>query len=174
MTETTITRTEVLAQFNKITNAFIMLLEKIPDPNLLNHDLYLYKLVTLDIDKEKLIGDYNNYNIVLLDSQPLDINEHVLNTLAREKILEVYPMERQLTILGALLERIAEANAIECEELKEMNDYINEVKRVNDIRKEYYANNSDYNYMTTEQLEELMSVKYEGGIQEYGRVLSTL
>jgi len=48
-----------------------------------------------------------------------------------------------------------------------MNDYISEIKRTNKIRKEFYANNPDYDYKSTEELDEMLEKKYEGSIQAY-------
>jgi hypothetical protein len=161
-------RVDALAQFNKINKVFIMILSCPSNMELLNHDMYLYKQVSIDKDKEKIIGNYDDFRIVSIDDEPMEITEDTLNLLAREKIVERYPIENQLTIIGRLLEQLADASAIECEDLKEMNDYIAEVKRVNKIRKEFYAANPDYRYVSTEEFQRLLDDKYEGGIQEYG------
>jgi len=160
-------REDALAQFNKINKSFIMILGKPEDMSLLNHELYLYQEISIDRDKEKVLGNYDNFSIASIDDQPLEIIEDSLNFLAREKIVEKYPLERQLTIVGNLLERIADANLIECEELKEMNFYISEVKRVNGLRKEFYAANPEYTYISTEEFNAMLDEKYEGGIKEY-------
>jgi hypothetical protein len=164
---TTINRTQCLAQFNKLNKMFTTLLGVVEDSSLLNQEFYLYKEVLIDVNQETIVGNYDSFEIVNYHNLPLEVTEDSLNRLARDKILEVYPMERQLSILGSLLERIAESSNIECEELKEMNDFINEVKRVNSVRKEFYSSNPDYKYYSTEDFNEFISKTYDGGIQEY-------
>jgi len=166
---TTLNKTRCLAQFNKLNKMFTTLLGVVEDPSLLNQELYLYKEVLIDTNQETIIGTYDNFEIVNYHDMPMEVTEESLNRLAREKILEVYPMEKQLSILGTLLEKIAETSNIECEELKEMNDFINEVKRVNNIRKEFYASNPDYKYYSKEEFDNFLTKTYEGGIQEYGQ-----
>lgn len=161
------TREPALAQFNKITKVFTMILQKPENISGLNHDFYLYREVLIDRMKENVVGNYDNYRIVSIESQPLLVTEDSLNVLAREKIVKQYPLESQLSIIGSLLEKIATSANVECEELKEMNDYINEVKRVNGLRKEFYASDPSYQYLSTEQFEELFTAQREGGIMEY-------
>jgi hypothetical protein len=161
-------RTECLAQFNKLNKIFTTLIGKVADTSLLNQDLYLYKDVCLDVEQETVVGTYDNFKIVNYHDMPLEITEHSLNMLAREKILEEYPIERQLSILGSILEKVADAANLPCDDLKEMNDFIEEVRRVNGIRKDFYANNPEYKYYSTEELDAHLAKVYEGGIQEYG------
>lgn len=167
MATTTIARTAGLAQFNKLNKAFITVLGMVDDQSLLNHDQYLYAEVNMDTEHEKIIGNYDNFEIVLISEQPLEVFEAYLNLLAREKIVSVYPLEKQLTIIGSLLEQLADASGVSCEDLKDMNDYIAEVRRANAVRKEFYDANPDYQYISTEKFEELYAEKYAGGISDY-------
>lgn len=160
-------RIEALAQFNKLNKEFIMILENV-NIEMLNHDFYLYREIEIDQDQEILTGNYDSYNIVSIHDVPLKMNEEGLNSLARDKIYEKYPLEDQLSLIENTLEQIADSVGIECNELKEMNDFINEIRRVNGVRKEFYANSSDYNYKSTEQLNNELASKYEGGIHEFG------
>lgn len=162
-----ITRITALAQFNKLNNMFTTVLGMVPDMSLLNHDYYLYREIEIDLENETIVGTYDNFTIINIHEQPLEITEDMLNELAREKIVKEYPIERQLTILGSVIERLADQAGIEADDIKEMNDYINDIKRTNKIRKQFYANNSDYDYKTTEELDEMVAKKYEGSIQAY-------
>lgn len=157
-------RETVLAQFNKINKTFIMLMQKPDDLDLLNHDLYLYKEIEIDVEAESINGNYDSYTVVSIADQPREINEDTLNEFARDKIIRQYPLEDQLSILGTMLERVADSVGIECEELKDMNDFIAEVKRTNQIRKDYFAANPDYTYYSTEDLDAIQAEKYDGGI----------
>ena len=160
-------RQPALAQFNKLNKMFTTVLSMVDDVSMLNHDFYDYKEVEVDLYNETIIGTLDDYKIININEGPLEINEDMVNELARNKIVKFYPLERQLTILGSVLEKIADQSNIDAEDLKEMNDFINEAKRVNKIRKEFYANNPDYDYKTTEELDELIETKYEGSIQAY-------
>jgi len=160
-------RQPALAQFNKINKMFTTVLSMVNDVSMLNHDFYDYKDVEIDLYNETIIGTLDDFKIVNINEGLLEINEDMVNELARDKIVKFYPLERQLTILGSVLEKLADQSNVDAEDLKEMNDFINEAKRVNKIRKEFYANSPDYDYKTTEELDELIETKYEGSIQAY-------
>lgn len=159
-----------LAQFNKITNSFIMVLQKPDDMSILNTEHYNYIEIDIDPVLQTIVGDYNNFNIVNIDDMPVQIDEDALNILARDRIIKEYPIERQLTILGTVLEKLADSAGIEANELKDMNDFITEVKRNNSIRKQFYANSPDFEFKTTEELDEIDANKYEGGILANERI----
>jgi len=173
MTEST--KTTALAQFNKLNGKFTTILSMVDNISLLNHDFFNYKEVEIDLYNETIVGDYNNFEIVSIHDGSLEITEDMLNELARDKIVKEYPIERQLTILGNTLEKIADStDIIDLEDLKQMNDYIKEIKRVNSIRKHFYQNNADYNYKTTEELDRIINEKYEGSIQAYNGEFTSL
>jgi hypothetical protein len=161
-------KVEALAQFNKLNGLFTMVLGKVDDITMLNHDYYTYKEISIDVDNETIIGTVDNFSIVSVHEQPLEITEDSLNLYAREKIIEKYPLEKQLSILGSVLEKLSDIAGIEAEDLREMNDFIAEVKRVNDLKKNFFAENPDYRYVSTEELEAAINKKYEGAINEYG------
>ena len=160
-------RQPALAQFNKLNKKFTTVLALIEDQSLLNHDLYLYREIEIDINNENVRGTYDSYEIYDVNATPL-MTEDLLNTMARNRITEKYPLESQLSILGDVLEKVADANSIACEDLKEMNDFIEEVKRANGIRKEFYKSNPQFEYKSTEDIDAEIAEKYEGAIQEYG------
>lgn len=161
-----------LAQFNKVNGMFIMVLDRVPDLTMLNHDFYNYAEIEIDVNAETVLGTYDNFQIINVQELPVEITEDYLNILARNKIVSEYPIERQLTVLGTVLEKLADTSGIDCEDLKVMNDFISEVKRTNRIRKEFYTSNPDYKYMSTVEADELIRQKYEGGIVEYANSTS--
>lgn len=160
-------RVTALAQFNKLNKKFITVLSGIDDAELLNHDLYLYTEIEIDLDQETVTGDFDNHSVVAIVDQPTLMTEDSLNSLARERIFAKYTLEQQLSIIEELLERLADAAGIEATDIKEMNDHIREVKRANAIRKEFFANNPDYIYKTTEEFEADLAEIYDGGINDY-------
>jgi hypothetical protein len=167
-------KAEALAQFNKLNGLFTMVLGKVDDITMLNHDYYVYKEILIDITNETVVGTVDNFRIVNIHEQPLVITEDSLNFYAREKIIEAYPLEKQLSILGSVLEKLSDIAGIEAEDLKEMNDFIAEVKRVNDLKKKFFAENPDYQYVSTEELEAAINKKYEGAINEYGESIANI
>jgi Rad3-related DNA helicase len=174
MAITNLARTPGLAQFNKLNKVFITVLGPVEDASWLNHEHYLYHEVMIDIANEKIVGDYNNYQIVPIADQPTEILEGHLNALATEKILTTYPYGRQLNTIGALLEKLADSAGIECEELKTMNDFVQEVLHANKLRKEFYESDPDYQYISTEKFEELYAKQLEGGIADNAGTVADL
>jgi hypothetical protein len=168
-------KTKALAQFNKLNGKFTTVIGMVDDVSLLNHNFYNYRQVEIDLYNETVIGTYDSFQIVNVNEGNLQINEDMLKELARDKIVKEYPIERQLTILGKTLKKIADSVTLEdIDELREMNDYIDEIKRVNSIRKEFYKNNPDYDYMSTEDLDRMINEKYEGSIQAYDGQFTSL
>ena len=161
-----VNRVPAYAQFNKLNNKFITVLGTVEDPSMLNHDMFLYKDIEIDLYEETVVGDYNSFSIVSNTDQPLEITEDSINELARERIVKKYPLEKQLSVIGGLLEKLADAAAIDATDVKEMNAYISEVKRANAIRKQFYADNPDYVYWSTEDLDAKLAEMFEGGIDE--------
>ena len=159
-------RVPAYAQFNKLNKKFITVLGTVEDPSMLNHDMFLYKDIEIDLYNESVVGDYDNFSIVTNADQPLEITEDSINELAREKIIKRYPIEKQLSIIGDLLVKLADSAALDATDAKEMTAYIGEIKRTNAIRKQFYIDNPDYVYWSSEKLEAELSALHEGGINE--------
>jgi hypothetical protein len=163
------------AQFNKLNKKFVTIhVSDQIDYDLLNHDNFLYREIEIDVELEVVTGDYDNYSVVAIADQPLEIYEDALNDIARAKITEQYPLEAQLSIIGELLERLADNAGIEAEAVKEMNDFINEVRRQNGVRKDFYAASNDYVYKTTEDSVAEIEELEEGGISTYDDTVGDL
>lgn len=161
-----------IIQFNKLTREFITLMSPVEDMSLLNQVNYEYSdEVMIDEDNEVVVGNADSWEVKAIADLPFEVKESDLNILARERILKSYPMESQLNILGDVLEKVADANAIECEDLKAMNDFIDEVRRVNKLRKEYYANSDEFTYVSDADFESKLLQKYKGAIDGYERQL---
>jgi len=157
------------AQFNKSNGKFITIHSALPKElfNELNHEFYLYKDVEMDIETQKIKGDYKNCEVVNIADEPLLIREKTLNILARDKITKKYPVEKQINIIGDIIEKLAVDAGIPCTELTEMKSYVNEILRENKVRKSFYQNDSDYEYISLEQEMEDMLKDHEGGLMEY-------
>lgn len=160
-------RQPALAQFNKLNGAFIMVLGMPDDISMLNHDFYKYVEIEIDFPEETVVGNYDNFSIVSVHDVPALLIEDDVNEVARQKILNSYPVEKQLTIISKAVEIISEALSIDVPEIVEMNAFIDEIKRSNSIRKEFYSNSPDFDYKTSEEFDEMTQRIYEGGILGY-------
>lgn len=164
------------AQFNKYNKLFITILQWLPEEyyRLLNHDQYLYKEVELDEETETIKGDYDDFRVVKIADQPLPVYERTLNDLARQKIEKQFSMPKQLSIICEQLTKLSESEGIDASDVKEMLSYINEVKKENRLRKEFYAEDPDYDYWTEEEEDEYQAKQEDGGIIEYDERLRSL
>jgi len=156
-----------LAQFNKINNKFTTVISMVDDTTMLNHDLYLYREIQIDLAYESVRGTYDDFEIYNINEKPL-VTETALNEIARNRIIDRYSLEIQLSTIANAIEKITDRTQVENEELKEMNDFIKEVRRVNGVRKQYFSSNPDVNYRSTEEIDAEIAEKYQGAIQEYG------
>lgn len=160
-----IVKQKALAQFNKLNGEFVAVHSGVPDYNILNHKSYDYREVEIDLSNEDIVGTIDNFEIVNVNEGPVEITEDMVDELARNRITKAYPLERQLSIMGQMLEKLADQAGVDATDLKEMNDYITEAKRVNKIRKQFYMDNPDYVYKTNQEVEDKIERKFEGIIQ---------
>lgn len=161
-------RVDALLQFNKITGELVAVLQYV-DPDTLNNDYFIYKKIELDFENEEVRGDINNYEIIHKNDLPQLITEEGMDEQARDKITKIYPVVRQVNIISQAILRLSEKVGVEQEELQEMLDYINEVKHANRLRKEFYKNSPDFEFLSYEVLEDMYARQMEGGLhEEYG------
>ena len=157
----------MVAQFNKMNKEFITLIGGVKDISGLNHDHYLYSFVTIDEESEKIVGNYDNFEVKKLVDMPSEITEQEMDMLAHEKIVGKYPIAKQLNVLSRTLEALADRMGVNNDELKEMNAFIDEVRRVNSVRKQYFSEADNFEYISDEDLDNRISKKYAGGISGY-------
>lgn len=157
----------MIAQFNKMNKEFITLIGGVSDTSGLNNDHYLYAFVDIDEESEKIVGNYDNFEVKKLVDMPREIREQEMDTLAHEKIVGKYPITKQLNILSCTLESIADRMGVNNDELKEMNAFIDEIRRVNSVRKQYFSDSDEFEYISDEEFENRMAKKYAGGISGY-------
>lgn len=156
----------MIAQFNKMNKEFITLMQKV-DMSWLNHDNYLYAEVEIDPEHEKIVGNADNFEVKKIIDLPKEISENEMDILAREKIIGKYPIEKQLNVLSNTLQAISDRMGINNDELKEMTAYIDEVRRVNNVRKEFFNKSEEFEYISDEEAERRRNKKYEGAISGY-------
>lgn len=161
----------VIIQFNRISGAvgFIILDDGIDIDTLGNQDLFRYVRDEMNMSDDVIVGNYPDYEIKARDSLPTRITEEFEDMAAAAKITKRYPVASQANVLGRAILKLSEAAGIEQEELLEMMDYINEVKRANAVRKEFYKSSPDYEYISKEDAEAEEAARLEGGVHElYG------
>jgi hypothetical protein len=99
--------------FNRLSGAFVFLLGRMDeDAPQIDQTHFVAKEVVLDPDVEMVTGTLNTFEIVLQAKQPPVIDEYQVNAQCSEKILKLYPLHRQLTVLGDLLEQVVSATKI--------------------------------------------------------------
>lgn len=174
-------KTKVLLQFNKVSGAFTAVLSYV-DPETLNNEFYIYvEWEEFDFQNDEVRGTYPDFTVAPRIDSSLIVFESQLDMSAQQKITKRYPVINQVNNIGNAIEqlgrvvqgmlgdnpdpRLAEALA----KLDEMNEYITEVKTANNLRKEYYAGNSEYVYVSLEQQSAETEAQLEGGLHEaYG------
>lgn len=161
-------RIRAIAQFNRISGAFITFLSYV-DPDTLDGTYFRYAEVFVDIEKQTIKGKYPNYEIVVISEQPTPIYERVLNASCRGKILREYALETQIDILRTIVQQLAEASSTPIPDLamlQEMNAYIDEVKQSNKVLKESYQNRDDYEYISMAEEQRRTEEQMDGGLHE--------
>lgn len=161
-------KTRVLIQFNKISRALTGILIW-TNPSTLNQDYFIYVEAMFDFDKEVVVGDADDFEIVSKDSQPSVIYESSLDVAVQTRITKVYPIVKQINVFARAIMKLSEAAGIDQSELHEMLDYIDEVKRENQVRKEFYMRSPDFKFVSNEDVEKQYEEQMEGGLHEaYG------
>jgi len=164
-------KSPVILQFNKITGALISVIhDNDIDIETLGHpELFTYARAEFDFENDAVVGNYPNHQIKAKAELPRTIYESAMDAAARDKITARYPVIQQVNVLSRAIMKLSEKLGVEQTELVDMIDYINEVKEANGIRKEFYQQSSDYEYISNEAQQALEADQLEGGIHElYG------
>lgn len=172
MTTVPLNTVRALAQFNKVSGAFICFLSYV-DPSTLDHTYFTYTEVYVDIEKQTVKGKYPSFQIVTVAEQPTPVYERVLNAKCRDKIMKEYALETQIDILRSIVQQLAEiaskAKGVTINDLamlQEMNAYIDEVKQSNKVLKASYQNRDDYQYISMADENRQTEEQMEGGLHE--------
>lgn len=159
-------KAKMLAQFNKITGEWIALIQPEEDVSVLEHNFFNYVEVEIDIEKQTLVGKYDDFQIVNIQDQPLTMYETALNNAAQFKIDKSYGVYKRMEVQEKLLEKIAAALDVEHEEFLEMRDYIAEVRANNKLYKEALINDPAYKFISLEEERTTYENQLEGGLHE--------
>lgn len=159
-------KTEAWVQFNKISGAFVGVVQKVPLEEL-NQEFYDYVEVEIDLKNETIQGNKDDFKVIVIAEQPQPISERALDNRAYAKIDKVYPIYKRLDILEAAVAQLCVAHGTPNEPLEEMRDYISEVKRVNAIIKDDLAADPDFAYISRAEEQEKFDAEIEGGLHEF-------
>ena len=118
---------------------------------------------------QKVIGKYPDYQVVEIADMPQQVGEGYIDGMTVTEITTKYPLERQVNnIADALLAVIAHVGATgpAVEALQDQVAEIKEIIAVGKLRKQGYASDDSFEYVSTAQAAELEASKYEGGLGE--------
>lgn len=154
-----------VAQFNKITGELTAVLANTRIETL-NTDFFKYREIEMDFDQQEVVGTYDDFKIVNRSDQPQRILEEQLDLHAQRKITNQYPLSTQINTIARVVLRMAESTEIPAEDIKEMMAYLDEVKRVNNVRKQFFQESDDYEYISKDDLANKQKRQLEGGLRE--------
>ena len=158
-------KTRWIVQFNKDSGAYIT--THLWHENHALETVYSkYLEVEFDPSTHTVMGDYDDFQVVLIQDKPVVIREQDLDSVAAEKVTTEFSVGKQLNTLAATLRGVAKELGLEVPELEEMSDQIAEVLRKNDLRKQSYANSPEITYLTKSDIIEQTSKQMEGGRHE--------
>jgi hypothetical protein len=162
-------RNKVILQFNKITGELTLHMQWMDPATLGNHDVFTYVEDYMDFNNDVVVGNYPNYKIVAIADLPTKVYEAALNNSARFKITKAYPVIQQVNIIGRAIMALSEKAGVEQPELVELMAYIDEVRKANQARKEFFTQSPDYEYISDDDLAATKAAQLEGGVHElYG------
>ena len=116
---------EKILVFNKASGAFMseMVSNPINKPDQSTH--YKYRVVNFNSETHAWNGgDYDTGNIIPKEDIPTTILEEDIDVQAGMVIVQSYPYYSQLNIIANVVQKLADVNGIEGEEVKELNDML--------------------------------------------------
>lgn len=170
---------EKILVFNKASGAFMseMVSNPINKPDQSTH--YKYRVVNFNSETHAWNGgDYDTGNIIPKEDIPTTILEEDIDVQAGMVIVQSYPYFSQLNIIANVVQKLADVNGIEGEEVKELNDmltFISARKEANAKFKEAYKADDSFQFKTRRDEWEDLSRRLDGGLhEEYGPAGSVL
>lgn len=158
------------AMFNRLSGAFVFLLGRMDeDAPRIDETHFIAKPVELDPDTQMVRGTVDAFEIVLQADQPPVIDEYRVNAQCGDKILKLYPLHRQLTLLSDLMDVVlkeAKVTGPAVEAFQEMRTYIAECRQRNARYKEAYTESADFIFLDKKSLEQRVLDELDGGLHE--------
>jgi hypothetical protein len=158
-------QSKMLVQFNATSGAYINTIGVVP-LEWLDTEHYSYVEVEIDVKTQKIEGVKDSFKIVDIATSKTKIYETMVNNQCKEKIYARFHLEVQLDLIRDVVTKLADKAGLLHDELADMNDYIDGVKRANKILKQSYINNPDFDFITIEQQAAEHEAKLDGGLHE--------
>ena len=154
--------------FNKITGALVA--KMIGDHlDLVNTKYCKGKVVSYNPDTHEYVGDYDTGSVQSKSTTKRIIEEHSLDRTAGVHIRKKYDYHHQLNHIIDMMGLLLDASSLTDEQkanFKQMKEYIDEVRGLNDKYKDSYQNDDNWTYKTKEQLSAENDLKTAGGMAE--------
>ena len=154
--------------FNKITGALVA--KMFGDHlDLVNTKYCKGKVVSYNPDTHDYYGDYDTGSVQSKSTAPRIMEEHSLDRTAGVHIRKKYDYHHQLNHIIDMMSLLLDASSLTDEQkanFKQMKEYIDEVRGLNNKYKDSYTNDDNWTYKTKEQLSAENDLKTAGGMAE--------
>ena len=127
------------------------------------------KVVSYNPDTHEYIGDYDTGSVQSKSTAPRIMEEHSLDRTAGVHIRKKYDYHHQLNHIIDMMSLLLDASSLTDEQkanFKQMKEYIDEVRGLNDKYKDSYENDENWTYKSKEQLSAENDLKTAGGMAE--------
>ena len=154
--------------FNKITGALVAKMIG-SHMDLVNTTYCKGKLLSYNPDTHEYVGDYDTGSVQSKSTSPRIIEEHSLDSTAGVHIRKKYDYHHQLNHIIDMMGLLLDASSLTDEQkanFKQMKEYIDEVRDLNNKYKDSYENDDNWTYKTKEQLSAENDLKTAGGMAE--------
>ena len=154
--------------FNKLTGALVA--KMFGDHlELVNTTYCKGKVITYNPDTHQYVGDYDTGSVMSKSETPRIMEEHSLDGSAGVQIRKKYDYYHQLNHIIDMMGLLLDASSLTDEQkanFKQMKEYIDEVRDLNNKYKDSYENDNNWTYKTKEQLVAENDLKTAGGMAE--------
>ena len=154
--------------FNKFTGALVAKMFG-DHMDLVNTKYCKGKVVSYNPDTHEYVGDYDTGTVQSKSTSPRIIEEHSLDNTAGVHIRKKYDYHHQLNHIIDMMGLLLDASSLTDEQkanFKQMKEYIDEVRDLNNKYKDSYENDNNWTYKTKEQLVAENDLKTAGGMAE--------
>ena len=154
--------------FNKLTGALVA--KMFGDHlDLVNTTYCKGKVISYNPDTHQYVGDYDTGSVMSKSETPRVMEEHSLDGSAGVQIRKKYDYYHQLNHIIDMMGLLLDASSLTEEQkanFKQMKEYIDEVRDLNNKYKDSYTNDDNWTYKTKEDVASDNDKKMAGGMAE--------
>ncbi len=163
------TRAPAILQFNRLSGEFMNAIRTADNDitTLGGKEYFVFVVADISLTDDEVVGRYPDYKIVPKSELPTKVFEEDMKTQLQTKITREYPVIDQVNILSDALLKLGEHVGVDLPELLEMRDYIQEAKRAHNVRKKFFQESPDYDFISTEKAAERSEAQLDGGVHEF-------